>query len=129
MPTGLTQDAGWEIGVSRTIRQPPQTVWEFITGPEGVALWLGVEGPLPTEKGAAYRTADGTEGEIRSYHPGDRVRLTYGTSTVQVTVSPGTSDDRSVLRFHQERLASAEEREERRMHWKSVMDRLAAELS
>ncbi|WP_433401941.1 SRPBCC family protein [Streptomyces sp. CA-146814] len=129
MPTGLTQDAGWEIGVSRTIRQPPQAVWEFITGPEGVALWLGVEGPLPTEKGAAYRTAGGTEGEIRSYRPGDRVRLTYGTSTVQVAVSPGSSDDRSVLRFHQERLVSAEEREERRTYWKSVMDRVAAELS
>ncbi|MET9206931.1 SRPBCC domain-containing protein [Streptomyces bacillaris] len=128
MPVGLTQDAGWEIGVSRTLRQPPQAVWEFITGPEGVALWLGAEGPLPTEKGAPYRTADGTEGEIRSYRPGDRVRLTYGPSTVQVAVTPGSSEDRAVLRFHQERLASAEEREERRKHWKAVMDRVAAEL-
>ncbi|QCW78945.1 SRPBCC domain-containing protein [Streptomyces sp. S6] len=128
MPVGLTQDAGWEIGVSRTLRQPPQAVWEFITGPEGVALWLGAEGPLPTEKGAPYRTADGTEGEIRSYRPGDRVRLTYGPSTVQVAVTPGSSEGRAVLRFHQERLASAEEREERRTHWKAVMDRVAAEL-
>ncbi|MFF3098540.1 SRPBCC domain-containing protein [Streptomyces cyaneofuscatus] len=129
MPTGLTQDAGWEIGVSRTIHQPPQAVWEFVTGPEGVALWLGAEGPLPTEKGALYRTADGVEGEIRSYHPGDRVRLTHGTSTVQVAVSPGSTEDRSVLRFHQERLASAEEREERRTYWKGVMDRVVAELT
>ncbi|MFB6904282.1 SRPBCC domain-containing protein [Streptomyces bacillaris] len=128
MPVGLTRDADWEIGVSRTLHQPPQAVWEFITGPEGVALWLGAEGPLPTEKGAPYRTADGTEGEIRSYRPGDRVRLTYGSSTVQVAVTPGSSEDRAVLRFHQERLVSAEEREERRTHWKAVMDRVAAEL-
>ncbi|MEW9509011.1 SRPBCC family protein [Streptomyces bacillaris] len=128
MPVGLTRDAGWEIGVSRTLHQPPQAVWEFIIGPEGVALWLGAEGPLPTEKGAPYRTADGTEGEIRSYRPGDRVRLTYGPSTVQVAVTPGSSEGRAVLRFHQERLASAEEREERRTHWKAVMDRVAAEL-
>ncbi|MEU3263372.1 SRPBCC family protein [Streptomyces bacillaris] len=128
MPVGLTRDAGWEIGVSRTLHQPPQAVWEFITGPEGVALWLGAEGPLPTGKGAPYRTADGTEGEIRSYRPGDRVRLTYGPSTVQVAVTPGSSEGRAVLRFHQERLASAEEREERRTHWKAVMDRVAAEL-
>ncbi|MFF8438421.1 SRPBCC family protein [Streptomyces bacillaris] len=128
MPVGLTRDAGWEIGVSRTLHQPPQAVWEFITGPEGVALWLGAEGPLPTEKGAPYRTADGTEGEIRSYRPGDRVRLTYGPSTVQVAVTPGSSEGRAVLRFHQERLASAEEREDRRTHWKAVMDRVAAEL-
>ncbi|MFD8664209.1 hypothetical protein ACFV1U_02255 [Streptomyces microflavus] len=88
MPTGLTQDAGWEIGVSRTIHRPPQAVWEFITGPEGAALWLGVEGPLPTEKGAPY-----------------------------------------LLRFHQERLVSAAEREERRTYWKGVLDRVVAELA
>ncbi|MFD6800240.1 SRPBCC domain-containing protein [Streptomyces cyaneofuscatus] len=129
MPTGLTQDAGWEIGVSRTIQQPPQAVWEFVTGPEGVALWLGAEGPLPTEKGAPYRTADGVEGEIRSYRPGDRVRLTHGTSTVQVAVSPVSTEGRAVLRFHQERLASAEEREERRTYWKGVMDRVVAALA
>ncbi|MFJ4969217.1 SRPBCC domain-containing protein [Streptomyces sp. NPDC088755] len=129
MPTGLTQDAGWEIGVSRTIQQPLRAVWDFITGPEGVALWLGIDGPLPTEKGVPYRTADGTEGEIRSYRPVDRVRLTHGTSTIQVAVSPGSSEGRAVLRFHQERLASAEEREERRTHWKGVMDRVVTELT
>ncbi|OXY99400.1 hypothetical protein [Streptomyces sp. 2R] len=76
MPTGLTQDAGWEIGVSRTIHRPPQAVWEFITG------------PLPTEKGAPY-----------------------------------------LLRFHEERLVSAAEREERRTYWKGVLDRVVAELA
>ncbi|WP_411080003.1 SRPBCC family protein [Streptomyces sp. cmx-18-6] len=129
MPTGLTQDAGWEIGVSRTIHRPPHAVWEFVTAPEGIALWLGVDGPLPTEKGAPYRTADGIEGEIRSYRPGDRIRLTHGLSTVQVAVTSGSSEDRAVLRFHQERLASAGEREERRAHWKGVLDRVAAELT
>ncbi|WNF28883.1 SRPBCC domain-containing protein [Streptomyces sp. C11-1] len=129
MPTGLTQDAGWEIGVSRTIRRPLTAVWEFIVGPEGIALWLGIDGPLPTEKGAPYRTADGLGGELRSYRPGDRVRLTYGTSTVQVAVTPGSSADRTVLSFHQERLASAEEREERRTYWKNAMDRAEAELT
>ncbi|MFD5900212.1 hypothetical protein ACFV6B_11040 [Streptomyces microflavus] len=53
MPTGLTQDAGREIGVSRTIHRP----------------------------------------------------------------------------LHQERLASAVEREERRTYWKGVLDRVVAELA
>ncbi|QWQ41783.1 SRPBCC domain-containing protein [Streptomyces sp. YPW6] len=129
MPTGLTQGAGWEIGVSRTIRRPLPAVWDFVAGPEGAALWLGLDGPLPTERGAPYRTARGVEGEIRSYRPGERVRLTHGTSIVQLAVAPGSSEDRTVLRFHQERLASAEEREERRTHWKGVMDRIEAELT
>jgi hypothetical protein len=35
MPTGLTKDAGWQIGVSRTLPDPPSPVWDFISGPEG----------------------------------------------------------------------------------------------
>ena len=28
---GLTQDAGWQIGVSKTIDYPAKALWEFIT--------------------------------------------------------------------------------------------------
>ncbi|MFF3402641.1 SRPBCC domain-containing protein [Streptomyces sp. NPDC002659] len=120
MPTGLTQDAGWQIGVSRTLPLPVAAVWEFIASPEGVALWLGEGVRLPTAKGEAYETRDGIAGELRSYRPGDRVRLTYGTSTLQVAVS-ASGEGKAVLRFHQDRLANAEERERQRAHWKAVM--------
>ncbi|MGX1883591.1 SRPBCC family protein [Streptomyces sp. NPDC055287] len=129
MPTGLTQDSGWEIGVSRTLPHPPAAVWEFIASPEGFALWLGEGAEPAAEKGASYRTADGATGEVRSYRPGDRIRLTHGSTTVQVTVSaaPGGAD-RAVLTFHQEHLADAEEREAGRAHWRAVMDAVAAAL-
>lgn len=128
MPTGLTRDAGWEIGVSKTLPLPADTVWDFIVSPEGVALWLGVvRGGLPTEKGAAYGTADGVTGEVRGYRPGDRVRLTCGGTTVQVTVSEA-GPGKAVLRFHQEHLTSAEEREQRRTHWQGVMRRVEEAL-
>jgi uncharacterized protein YndB with AHSA1/START domain len=121
-PVGLTRDAGWEIGVSRTLPLPPSAVWDFIASPEGVALWLGEGVELPTAKGEPYETADGVTGEIRSYRPGDRVRLTYGTSVVQVAVSAArsASGEQAVLRFHQEHLADADEREIRRAHWQAV---------
>ncbi|OEJ40362.1 activator of HSP90 ATPase 1 family protein [Streptomyces agglomeratus] len=129
MPTGLTKDAGWEIGVSRTLPRPPAAVWEFIASPEGVGLWLGPGAELTAEKGAPYRTADGVTGEVRSQRPGDRVRLTYGSTTVQVAVSAaGASGEKAVLRFHQEHLADAGEREARRTHWRAVMDEIAAAL-
>lgn len=124
-PTGLTQDAGWEIGVSKTLPLPVSAVWDFIASPEGVALWLGRGAQLPTEKGESYETGHGIAGELRSYRPGDRVRLTYGTTTLQVAVSaagsPSSSGEKTVLRFHQEHLANAEERERQRAHWKAVM--------
>ncbi|MEU0720338.1 SRPBCC domain-containing protein [Streptomyces lavendulocolor] len=129
MPTGLTRDAGWEIGVSKTLPLPAAAVWDFIAGPEGIALWLGaVPGGLPTERGAAYETAEGVTGEIRGYRPGDRVRLTHGGTTLQVAVS-AAGPGKAVLRFHQERLGSAEERERRRAHWQEVMRRVVRELA
>ncbi|QGV79127.1 SRPBCC domain-containing protein [Streptomyces ficellus] len=128
MPTGLTRDAGWQIGVSKTLALPVGALWDFLASPEGVAIWLGAtEGGLPTEKGTAYETADGTVGEVRSYRPGDRVRLTHGTTTVQVAVS-ANGPGRTVLTFHQEHLASAEERERRRAHWQGVMRRVEEAL-
>ncbi|MER7661145.1 SRPBCC domain-containing protein [Streptomyces sp. NPDC096193] len=117
--TGLTQDAGWEIGVSKTLPLPIAAVWDFIVSPEGVALWLGKGVSLPTEKGEEYETEEGVRGELRSFRPGDRVRLTYGTTTLQVAVSASGSG-KAVLHFHQEHLADAVERERQRAHWKAV---------
>ncbi|WP_435974597.1 SRPBCC domain-containing protein [Streptomyces sp. Qhu_M48] len=110
MPVGLTRDAGWEIGVSKTLPLPVATVWDFLMSAEGLSLWLGPGAVLPAEGDPA----------LRGFRPRDRVRLSYGESVLQATVSPA-SDGRAVLRFHQEHLASAEERERRRAHWKSVM--------
>jgi uncharacterized protein YndB with AHSA1/START domain len=46
-PRGLSKDAGWEIGVSRTLPFPPDDVWALLTAPEGLALWLGTLDTLP----------------------------------------------------------------------------------
>ena len=66
---GLTKDVGWEIGVSKTLDHPIELVWDFITSPEGTALWLGRGSELLQEKGGPYESADGTVGETRSFHP------------------------------------------------------------
>lgn len=125
--TGLTKDAGWEVGVSRTLPQSPDAVWEFISGPRGLELWLGAGARLTPERGAAYETDEGATGEVRGYRPGDRIRVTYGDTTVQVAVS-AAGGGRTVLVFHQERMASTEERERQRAHWRLVMDQVADAL-
>ncbi|MGW0843268.1 SRPBCC family protein [Streptomyces sp. NPDC002787] len=125
--TGLTKDAGWQVGVSRTLRQSPAAVWEFISGPRGLELWLGAGARLAPEPGAPYETDAGVTGEVRGYRPGDRIRVTYGDTTVQVAVS-AAGGGRSVLVFHQERMASPEERELQRAHWQRVMEQVARAL-
>ena len=52
-------------------------------------------------------------------------------TTVQVTVSrpAGSAGDRTVLRFHQEWLADAEERARQREHWRAAMERVTTALA
>lgn len=128
MPTGLTQGSGWQIGVSRTLPHPAALVWDFISSADGIALWLGPGATLSTERGASYRTDDGVTGEVRSYRPADRIRITHGTTTVQVALAPTADGTRTMLRFHQEHLADAEERERQRAHWQHILDQVALTL-
>jgi uncharacterized protein YndB with AHSA1/START domain len=122
---GKTKDAGWEIGVSKTIPYSVEQVWDLLTSDDGIRIWLGAGARLEPRRGAPYETDAGTTGEIRGFREHDRVRLTWRPpdwdhdSTVQFSVSP--SGDRTVLRFHQERLADAAERDRQRAHWQRVM--------
>jgi uncharacterized protein YndB with AHSA1/START domain len=130
---GKTADVGWNIGVSRTLPYAAATVWDFLVSRDGVAIWLGPGVELPREPGAEYETANGTVGEIRGFAEGDRVRLTWRPSdwdhdsTVQVRLSG--SGTKTTLRFHQEWLSDAEEREEQRAYWQDVTERVVAALA
>jgi uncharacterized protein YndB with AHSA1/START domain len=131
-PTGKTRDAGWEIGVSRTVNHPVERVWDVLTSRRGLATWLGAGARPNPEKRATYTSTDGTTGEVRSWHPRDRIRATWRPagwdhdSTVQVAVAGRGEKTRITL--HQERLASARERETQREHWQAVMDRIVEAL-
>ncbi len=129
---GKTKDAGWQIGVSKTVPYPIDQVWALLTSTKGVAIWLGAVAELETTKGAPYRTSAGVVGEVRSFLPYDRIRLTWRghdwdhDTTVQVATVG--KDDTTLLRFHQERLAGPEERKRQRVHWQTVMDAVMTAL-
>ncbi len=133
MTVGRTRDAGWQIGVSKTVDHPVAVVWDFITSPEGIAIWLGEGVTVLSERGAGYETAAGVRGETRSFRDLDRVRLTWQPpdwthdTTLQLTVS-SAGEGRARLVVHQERLADAAEREQQRTHWQGVVDALVAAL-
>jgi uncharacterized protein YndB with AHSA1/START domain len=133
VPVGKTKDAGWQIGVSRTLPFPIAAVWSLLASDAGTALWIGPGARLSPERGDGYAADDGTHGETRSFRPHDRIRITYRPagwdhdSTVQVAVQD--RGGRTVLRFHQERLADAGEREAQRRHWRGVIDRIEAHLA
>jgi uncharacterized protein YndB with AHSA1/START domain len=128
MPVGETRDAGWEIGVSRTVGHPVEQVWALLTSRRGLDLWLGAGASPAPERGATYESTGGTRGEVRSWHRHDRIRLTWQPgdwdheTIVQVTVR--ANGDRTTIGFHQERMVDGAERERQRDHWRAVMDRV-----
>ena len=121
--TGLTKDAGWEMGVRQTVAAPLPAVWDFLLG-EGLPVWLGEIDGLPTEKGAGYVTADGVRGSIRGYTERYRVRLGWQPddwphdTTLQVTLKESATG--TTIGFHHEKLANREERKMMLGHWKNV---------
>lgn len=133
-PVGRTRDAGWQIGVSKTINRPVGEVWDFVTSPEGIAIWLGDGVTVLSDRGAGYETTTGVRGETRSFRELDRVRLTWQPpdwthdTTLQLTVS-SAGDGRARLVVHQERLADATEREQQRRHWQGVVNALVDALT
>lgn len=132
---GQTADAGFQVGVQRTLQAPVGAVWELLTArPQ---LWLGGGAPLP-EKGRRYAvTAQGVhpaaDGEIRVVTPERRLRLTWrpegwdAPATLQLTLTerrPGAT----TLGVHLEKLPDGDAREAMREHWRRVMDGLTAAL-
>lgn len=132
-PVGKTKDAGWQIGVSRTMPVDVEAAWEYLTSSRGLAVWLGDGVHSPLEKGDEYETANGTRGEVRSVRPRDRIRITWqppGRSdhaTVQIALRPAASG--CTFRFHTERLYDNEERELMREHWKTIAGAIEVDLA
>jgi uncharacterized protein YndB with AHSA1/START domain len=130
---GRTRDAGWQIGVSKTLDHSVETVWSFITSPAGVAIWLGENVTVSPERGVGYETAAGVRGETRGFRELDRIRLTWQPTdwthdtTLQLVVTSAGAG-RARLGVHQERLADATEREQQRKHWQAVVNALVAAL-
>jgi hypothetical protein len=105
MPVGKTKDAGWQIGVSRTVPLSAEEVWARLAP---IEPWLG-------------EPAD----DIRSNRPLDRIRVGWHGTIVQVVIRPAASG--TSVRFHQERLPDEAARTRQREHWRAVLDRLFPE--
>ncbi len=130
---GKTATVGFEVGVQKTLAVTPRRAWSLLMTPPGRDLWLGKLARFRLAKGAAYETAEGNKGQVRSLTAGKHLRMTWsaagGTrgkapSTLQIHFVP--SGDGTSIRFHQEKLASASERERMRQRWRRVLEQLEA---
>ena len=130
---GQTADAGFQIGVRRTVGLPPAEAWELVVGRPD--LWLGEGARVAFAPGERYAVppgngAPGARGEVRVVRPGDRMRMTWqpdgwpAPAILQITVTPAAAG-RATIGLHLEKLADAEAREAMREHWREALGRVA----
>jgi hypothetical protein len=56
---GQSADAGFQVGVHKTIHRSADEVWELLLSPAGLKVWLGDIPELVLEKKHAYATKGG----------------------------------------------------------------------
>lgn len=129
-PPGLTRDAGWQLGVRRTVPAHADEVWRRLLS-EWLPAWLGVD-TVPQMVGAPLRSGGSLHGRIVGCHVGRRVRVRWTPRTLdhetvfQVTLQE--AGEGTVLAVHQERLLGAAERQALLEHWTTLLDALVVQL-
>ena len=127
---GKTTDAGYQIGVRRTVPASEERVWAALLSPAGQRIWLG--GVTELEEGARFSFRNGISGQIRVHKPWSHLRLTWqppeweAASYVQIRVMAARSG--TTLSFHQDHLRGPAERAAMKAHWEQVIERLSEKL-
>lgn len=122
---------GAAVVVSRTLPYPVKTVWEVLMTTDGSEALLGPGGQLGS-KGETWRSHDGREGVIRSFHPLEQIRFTWRLSDsahptmVDVRLIP--ADDKATeLRIEHSKLPSHADRAWVNDRWEAAIDRIESE--
>jgi len=131
---GQTADAGFQVGVRRSVDGNALQAWELITSrPE---LWLGEGASIGFVSGERYEVppsgaSPGASGEVRVVKPGERLRMTWQPegspwpATLQLTLVESGSGKTSIG-VHLEKLPDPDAREAMRERWRAALERLVA---
>jgi uncharacterized protein YndB with AHSA1/START domain len=118
------------VHVARAVAAPPERVWQCLSSADGARALLG-DGARLGAKGEPWRSADGTHGVLRSYHPLEQVRVSWHAeeddpaSIVDLRLAPDDGGDGTVLDLRHEHLPAGVDVDGLRTRWESALGRLA----
>ena len=127
-PVGLTKDAGFQIGARKTFPVTPEKAWDFLVSVKGTRLWLDTMDLNKIEIKTEFVTPNGYFGKITVFKPYSHLRMQWkhpdweNISILQIRTIP--AKEKTTISFHQEKLASADQREAMKSLWKSVVESL-----
>ncbi|MCM3702784.1 SRPBCC domain-containing protein [Paenibacillus macerans] len=129
VPVGTTKDAGVQTGVRRSFAASKEGVWEFLTTPAGLPLWIGAVPSFKLEVGYEFASKEGVSGKITVVKPYHKLRLTWKRpewgqfSRLQLYVL-STNTGKTTVSIHQEMLEDVFIRELMKRHWEDMLAEL-----
>lgn len=113
--TGKTRDAGWQVGVRRTLPLELDEAWRLLTSPPWLHHWSGLEALDPDNPAVRSLTAPRV------------IRVRTPDALVQLRMQPAASG--TTIAFHEEHLPDAKSRTVRKGHWAQFLDDFASAIS
>lgn len=129
IPVGTTKDAGVQIGVRKTMDAAKEQVWDLLTSPKGLSLWIGEVPSFKLQVGHEYESKEGVSGKITVVVPCHKLRMTWkrrewdNPSRLQIYIL-STNTGKTTIAIHQEMLDDVYMREVMRRHWEAMLNTL-----
>jgi uncharacterized protein YndB with AHSA1/START domain len=123
---GHSESGGFSTVATRTLSASKKQVWNFLTTPEALEVWLKPLSDFNFVKGHDYETLDGYFGRVRTLKIEERVRMSFQEtewdkpSILQIYLI-ARPKQKSVLIFQHGHLANGRLRLKFRDHWKQVL--------
>lgn len=130
---GQNQKGEYTVMTTGTFAVDAKTLWKFVFSAKGLQIWLRPIAGIRLEKGFVYETEDGVFGEIRTFKPFERLRMTWQDSDaekaslvqLQFVSRPGK---KCIFALSHEKLRNNRERQMQRAFWKERMESLKAAI-
>jgi activator of HSP90 ATPase len=129
--TGLTKDAGYQVGVRKTIEGSHLDVWNFLLSNTGLEIWLGNIDPDDLARREEISLSNGTTVKITRFKLQSHLRMQWRkkswatSSRLQLRVI-AAGYDKTTISFHQEMLENDAQREAMKSHWRHILIKLEA---
>lgn len=129
IPVGVTKDAGVQIGVRKTIKVEKEKVWDYLTSPQGLPLWIWDVSEFRLQKGYEFKSKEGICGKLTVVLPFRKLRMKWKLpewekpSRLQLYLLP-TDSGKTTIAIHQEMLDDVYVRELMRRFWADKLEQI-----
>ena len=116
--TGLTKDAGWQVGIRKTMPSSLDNIWNAFFSEEGSKLW-----------------DNGVNTNFSTFKPHSHIRTKWKhqsfkeSANLQIRFIPSVNNDKTTIAIHVDQLENEDQREEAKKYWSKIIDALASLLT